>query len=205
MPTISPDNESNSSNVTTAQSTLEDCTEEPSDSGASIVTMDGCQCTVRNTSCCTSLEDAIFRVFSTMRTFEDVPYPFFTMRDLYYSELLDNRGVGALSPPPKGVDFDSPGEQDVVARRCGDLLDRYKMPTRDTQHCEWSYRCDQDQQLFPSFKVWAHLQDSTGNCVPVMGPDQKRFRRVPCQQDESKANWLECSCPGNVMGFRHDP
>ena len=63
--------------------------------------IDGCTCINTSRSNCTSLKEAIFNVHSQLQSDQDSPYNFFTLRDLYYSGLLDHRGVYSLEPPPK--------------------------------------------------------------------------------------------------------
>lgn len=200
---ISPSTNSESSTSTTQSTTTENvrssgCTVLPTNDN------DSCSCTQLNPGSCTSLPDAIFTVFRRERHV-DTPYHFFTLKDLFYSFLLDSRDHGPLQglPLDGSIDPGTTSEQELTQRRCNDLITRYDLPTKDTNGCSWTYTCTQNQLHFPSFHVEAVLDSgSTGECASVRTVNDLRFKRTSCQQDPCRADWLECNCGTKVVGFR---
>ena len=168
----------------------------------SVVEIGDCICLIRETSVCTSLGDAIFTTFSELSMDQDSPYSFFTLRDLYYSEILDNQGVGTLQPPPlKGVDYTSESEVELTQHRCMDLMARYDFPTKDSEGCKWNYECTQNQLHFPSFSIEAKLEEGSPRMCTAISMENKRFIRTQCRLNEDLPHWLECSCERLVTGF----
>ena len=209
---ISPDS-SNESNATEIQSSPESITTESSTPTCETASTNGtcrsqnCSCVIRNPDSCTSLQDIIFEVYSQLSLDQDTPYHFFTIKDLYYSALLNSSGVGLLQGPPlEGVDFDSGHERDLTKDHCDNLMARFPLPTKDTNECSWSYSCSQNQLHFPSFHIKAVLDEGSRahRCDPVRMAENRRFLRTQCRHDASKANWLECSCEHAVVGFEYN-
>ena len=202
-----PANSNETTNGTSTQSMTETNTTEPTvaNYSNSILEIDDCTCFVRESSTCTSLEEAIFTTYSELRLDHDTPYNFFTLKDLYYSEILDSRNVGALLPPPMtGIDFSSEAELSLTRERCSDLMNRYNLPTRDTEGCRWNYRCVQNQLHFPSFHVEAILDsESTGICSSI-SMENRRFVRTLCRLNEDLPHWLRCDCGSIVIGYKVD-
>ncbi len=213
MPITSPiSNSTDNVNATTVhQSTAESSLTTTESSSSAIasqesapIEMNNCTCTRISTSSCTSLQDAIFTVINQLRDI-DTPYQFFTLRDLFYSAILDDRQRGYLQGPPLDgtVDLNSERERQLTQRRCNDLMARYNLPTKDTDSCTWSYTCTQNQLQFPSFHIEAVLDESSpGVCNKVKTFESRRFLKTQCQQDASRVDWLDCHCKRTVIGFK---
>lgn len=192
-------------NSTTTQSIPEPTQPELIKYTESELEIDDCTCFVKETESCTSLQEAIFAIYSEASVEHDTPYSFFTLKDLYYSEILDSRDIGILEPPPlHGIDFSSESELRLTRERCEDLLGRYNLPTKDTKDCRWSYRCTQNQLHFPSFHIEAVLDaESTGVCSRVF-MDNWRLYRTKCKMNENLPHWLQCDCGRTVTGYKLD-
>ncbi len=171
----------------------------------SLLEVEDCTCLVRETDSCTSLKDAIFTMYSELSSDQDTPYSFFTLKDLYYSEILDHRNVGSLLPPPlHGIDFLSQRELILTQNRCLDLTSRYNLPTKDTERCRWDYKCTQNQLHFPSFHIEAVLDtESTGVCTKV-AMENRRFYRTRCRLNENLPHWLQCNCGSIAIGYKFE-
>ena len=169
----------------------------------SILDIEDCRCIVRETDSCTSLKDAIFTMFSILGLDEGTPYGFFTLKDLYYSEILDYRNNYVLMPPPfnEGFDATSGGELQLTEYRCMDLMARYYFPTKDTGECRWNYRCTQNQYHFPSFHVEAVLDENASFRCSRITMENRRFIRTQCRLNENLPHWLECYCGRITTGF----
>lgn len=210
-PTSAPFNTSNSESEV-ANNTVTQLPEETSNTttppiianySEGSLEVDDCTCLVRETDSCTSLQDAIFTMYSELSSDQDTPYSFFTLKDLYYSEILEHRGAGSLLPPPlHGIDFSSQRELRLTQKRCSDLVNRYNLPTKDTERCRWDYECTQNQLHFPSFHVEAVLDaGSTGICTKV-SMENRRFYRTKCRLDENLPHWLQCNCGSIAIGYK---
>lgn len=163
-----------------------------------------CQCQQRNDSqSCTSLVDAISDLYARADPDKDVPYHFFSLKDLFYSAILGGLG-GNLEPPPLNSDLTEQPEKDLTTRRCSNLKGRYNLPTSDTENCKWIYECTQNQHQFPSFHVDAKLSNcsSTSNCAAITMKD-RRFVRTTCASNNTLPHWQECDCGTVVVGFKH--
>ena len=182
------------------------------------VVPDGCTCRHTGPSNCTSLKEAIYNLYREIDLDSDKPYYVFTLKDLYYSGLLDGEEIGnelpddLQSPPLNKTDFSTPFERDIADMRCERLTDMLEFPTRDASgYCSWSYRCTQNQLQFPSFQVEAVLdgeQPYEGECSPL-SMENKRFVKTICEQEDAslpaKADWLECDCRDVTVAYRFEP
>ena len=194
QPTISP-----STNVESSSSTTQsECGAIPQNPRGN------CNCRQVNPGSCTSLQDALFAEYS-QEGHIDTPYHFFSLKDLYYSLLLDSRGRVPLEGIPLNgsINPESEIERTLTALRCDELIERYNLPTKDTDRCTWTYVCTQNLLHFPSFHVEAQLDpSSTGVCNSVTTHVSKSFFRTQCQHDRCRADWLQCTCESPVIGFR---
>lgn len=173
-----------------------------------VTVMDGCRCVRKTTTTCTSLEEALYNLYSTLDSDADTPYHFFTLRDLFYSEILDGKDSERLQAPPlsaSGTYFNSEGQSELRENRCADLLERVKLPRKDTDECTWSYNCTQNQLMFPSFSVEAVITNSNnydnGICSKVT-TENRRFLRTQCTSDPTLPHWIECECNNIVVGYK---
>ena len=173
-------------------------------SSSNTLEIGGCTCTNTNTDECTSLEQAIFNSQSMLDLEDDSPYNFFTLRDLYYSGLLDHRNTSSLEPSRNGTDFNSTTESNDAEDRCDHLKHRFIFLERtNDRRCAWKYECTQNQHLFPSFHFKAVLENE-GNeqiCEKVIVDNVKRFVRTDCVHDKTLPHWLECKCENTVVAY----
>lgn len=129
----------------------------------------------------------------------DTPYNLFSLKDLFYSGLLDYQGINYLEPLPLDVSVDLPIEQQRAKRECELLLANFNN-AGSSGTCSWTYNCTQRSDMFPSFYVEAVLtEESEGLCQPNR-ISKKRFARTTCEQDPEQPHWLECDCD-YIVGF----
>lgn len=213
FPCTNPSNtESQSTTTTTSQpsndsnQSLSECNNTESSEEAFRI-IDDCQCRLKDDrKSCTSLKEAIYDLYERIDIEEDIPYQFFTLKDLFYSEILEWRDSlnGDLQPPPINADFNSGREQSIARTRCTNLAGRYNLTTSDTENCKWSYNCTQRQNQFPSFYLEAELSSTSiaGSCAPVVTRN-RRFVRTICASNNTAPHWLDCDCGGVVVGYKH--
>ena len=154
---------------------------------------------------CKTLEEAIYDLYARIDVDADMPYQFFTLKDLIYSGILMGRDDLGVDPRPLSDFTGSTRQLGDGQSRCDLLADNYKFTTRDTDNCTWSYECAQRQAQFPSFYLEAKLDStsSTNSCTPVQQVKNRRFVRTTCQYDNTIPHWLECDCSRAVVGYRH--
>lgn len=212
FPCTNPSNAESQSPTTTSQpsndsnQSLSECNNTESEQEA-FHEINGCQCRWKDDSeSCTSLGVAIYDLYVRIEVDADIPYQFFTLKDLFYSAILEWRGGlnGDLQPPPIDSDFNSGNELKIAHKRCIRLAGQYNFTTSDTENCRWIYNCTQRQNQFPSFYLEAELSNSStaGSCAPVITRN-RRFMRTACASNSSLPHWLDCDCGGVVVGYKH--
>ena len=164
----------------------------------------GCECRRKDDSqSCQSLENAIYEFYYREDKY-DIPYHFFSLKELFYAALFDGKNnIDLLPTPLQGVDFDTDYERGITTSNCWYHMNNYKPIATNTSSCRWVYECTQNRLQFPSFTVEAVLTNdsSTESCSPVTMKN-KRFQRTSCSHDPSLPHWLECDCEDLVVGYQ---
>ena len=166
--------------------------------------VDGCSCMWKDDSeNCTSLEEAISNLYTSIDVDADTPYQFFTLKDLYYSAILKRIGNG--DPELEALNATAQNQRDRTAAelRCRNLEGRYNFSKRDTDMCTWHYNCTQRPAQFPSFYLEASLDSTSSNetCAPLV-TSNIRFVRTVCGSNNRLPHWLQCDCGSTVVGYR---
>lgn len=189
--------------TTTSQPINESLCNNTDTSEGAIREIGGCNCTWNDSENCTSLPQAIYDLYDSIDVNADIPYQFFTLKDLFYSAILAGGEDLRLNPPPIDANFSSRRYLLGASIECNRLKGRYNFPTSDTEDCKWDYNCTQKLNQFPSFYLVAELSTpNTGSCTPIVIRN-KRFVRTTCVGSNSTPHWLSCDCGEVVVGFKH--
>ncbi len=156
-----------------------------------------CSCKNDQNTTCLSLREALYEELRTQDIGDEIPYHFFSLKDLLYFDLIDiDNDTNTLSLLK--VDQKSESGMRDIADRCDSLLNNYS--PEEEGGCRWTYECEQNLDQFPSFRLKAVLEEGT-ECKEKRAID-KRFVRTECNTDATASHWKYCTCEEpTVIGY----
>ena len=149
-------------------------------------------------STCKTLREILEEVFSVPRTqmHWDWSYNSFVLVDLFFSGLLEEEKLNRYhSTQSDRTRIDSEGY-------CKILLNDHKPTSGRNGTCSWHYKCVQDLNEFPSFKIEAELDHQSSSERRTCNQVKRRrtvFKRTDCP-DSDHENWI-LEATNIVVGF----
>ena len=162
-------------------------------------------CRIMSSSNCTSLKEAMTKVYTAdnVDVGSVIPHHIFSPLDLLYFGLLSE---DALEVIPRADNLDSAAVVDAAAEKC-DYFKRQISRQRNTKEgeCEWSYSCKYNPNYFPSFTIHAELVNSNmeNSCTPHTVTNRK-FVRMQCLANPEEDHWCQCDAGHIDIDFYSD-